>query len=115
MPPPRSSSSIVRSRSTRPTRSRSRRRAEWLPRAVPTGVIPAFDNPTCQPRAALRRVDLAEAVSALLRVIARTHPGLQAQLAARPAVSDMEPAHLNYQAVAAAVSAGVLPLLPDGR
>jgi len=89
--------------------------AEWIAQAAATGVIPAFDNHTFQPLAALRRVDLAEAVSALLRVVARTRPALQAQLAARPAVSDMNPAHLNYPAVAAAVSAGVLPLLPDGR
>ena len=89
--------------------------AVWIAQAVATGVIPAFDNHTFQPLSALRRVDLAEAVSALLRVIARTHPALQAQLAAQPAVSDMGPAHLNYPAVAAAVSAGVLPLLPDGR
>jgi hypothetical protein len=76
--------------------------------------MPPFDNHTFQPRAALRRVDLAEAAGALLRVMARTNPALQARLGARPAIADMSPSHLNYPAVAAAVSAGVLPLL-DGR
>jgi len=89
--------------------------APWISQVVAGGVIPAFDNHTFQPRAPLRRVDLAEAASAVLRLIARTHPALQAQLAARPTVSDMSPSHLSYPAVAAAVSAGVLPLLADGR
>ena len=89
--------------------------APWISQVVAAGVIPAFDNHTFQPGAPLRRVDLAEAVSALLRVVARTRPALQARLAARPTVSDMSESHLNYPAVAAAVSAGVLPLLDDGR
>ncbi|HXD15732.1 MAG TPA: tetratricopeptide repeat protein [Vicinamibacterales bacterium] len=89
--------------------------ASWIAQAAATGVIPAFDNHTFQPGTALRRVDLAEAASALLRLMARTRPALQARLAARPTVSDMSPSHLNYPAVAAAVSAGVLPLLDDGR
>src|SRR6266850_642421 len=89
--------------------------ALWIAQVVATGVIPAFDNHTFQPETALRRVDLAEAASALLRLMARTRPALQARLAARPTVSDMSPSHLNYPAVAAAVSAGVLPLLDDGR
>ncbi len=88
--------------------------APWIAQVVATGVMPPFDNHTFQPRAALRRVDLAEAVGALLRVMAGTNPALQARVGARPAIADMSPSHLNYPAVAAAVSAGVLPLL-DGR
>jgi tetratricopeptide (TPR) repeat protein len=88
--------------------------APWIAQVVATGVMPPFDNHTFQPRAALRRVDLAEAAGALLRVMARTNPALQARLGARPAIADMSPSHLNYPAVAAAVSAGVLPLI-DGR
>ena len=89
--------------------------AQWIAQVVATGVMPAFDNHTFQPRAALRRVDLAEAVRTLLQLIARTNPALQARLAARPAIADMSASHLNYPAVAAAVSAGVLPLAGDGR
>lgn len=89
--------------------------APWISPVMATGVMPAFDNHTFQPGAALRRVDLAEAVSAVLRLMARTRPALQARLAARPTVSDMSESHLNYPAVAAAVSAAVLPLLDDGR
>ena len=47
--------------------------------------------------------------------MARTNPALQARLAARPAIADMSPSHLNYPAVATAVSAGVLPLVDGGR
>ena len=59
-------------------------------------------------------IDLAEAASALLQLMARTNPALQARISARPEIMDMSPSHLNYPAVAAAVSAGVLPLF-DGR
>jgi len=89
--------------------------APWIAQVVAAGVLPAFDNHTFQPRAALRRADLAEAVSTLLQLIARTNPALQARLAAKPAIADMSAAHLNYPAVAAAVAAGVLPLLDGGR
>lgn len=89
--------------------------APWIAQVVATGVMPEFDNHTFQPLAALRRVDLAQATSALLQVIARTHPALQERLAGKPAISDMSPTHLNYPAVAAAVSAGVLPLVDGNR
>jgi tetratricopeptide (TPR) repeat protein len=89
--------------------------APWIAQVVAAGVIPAFDNHTFQPGAPLRRVDLAEAASALLRMLASTRPALQARLAERPPISDMSPSHLKYPAAAAAVSAGVLPLLDDGR
>jgi tetratricopeptide (TPR) repeat protein len=89
--------------------------APWIAEVASAGVMPPFDNHTFQPGAALRRVDLAQAVSALLALIARTHPSIQAQLAARPALADVSPSHLNYRAIAAAVSAGVLPLLDGNR
>ena len=89
--------------------------APWIAEVTSAGVMPPFDNHTFQPGAVLRRVDLAQAVSALLALIARTHPSIQAQLAARPALADVSPSHLNYRAIAAAVSAGVLPLLDGNR
>jgi len=89
--------------------------ARWIAQVVATGVMPAFDNHTFQPRATLRRVDLAEAVSTLLRLMARDNPALEARLAVRPAIADMNASHLNYPAVAAAVSSGVLPLADGER
>jgi hypothetical protein len=89
--------------------------AAWIADVASTGVMAPFDNHTFQPGALLRRVDLAEAVSAVLTMMARTQPALQARLAQRPEVADMSPAHLNYPAVAAAVSSGVVPLLDGNR
>lgn len=84
--------------------------ASWIAEVAAAAVMPPFDNHTFQPRASIRRVDLAEAVTALLRIISRTRPAVQARIAARPTIPDVSPSHLNYPAVAAAVSAGVLPL-----
>ena len=89
--------------------------ARWIAEVVAGGVMPAFDNHTFQPRAGLRRVDLAEAVSALLRLVATQNPALQARLTGHPTIVDVSTSHLNYPAVAATVSAGVLPLLDGGR
>jgi tetratricopeptide (TPR) repeat protein len=89
--------------------------ATWIAQVAAAGVMPAFDNHTFQPRAVVRRVDLAEAVNALLRILARTRPALQPQLTARPTIADISPSHLNYPAVAAAVSTGILQLAPGGR
>jgi hypothetical protein len=77
--------------------------------------MPPFDNHTFQPRAPVRRVDLAEAVNALLRIVSRTRPAVQARMASRPTIPDVSTSHLNYPAIAAAVSAGVLPLDGGGR
>jgi tetratricopeptide (TPR) repeat protein len=87
----------------------------WITAVAAAAVMPPFDNHTFQPRAPVRRVDLAEAVNALLRIAGRTRPALQARLASRPTIPDVSTSHLNYPAVAAAVSAGVLPLVDGGR
>ena len=84
--------------------------APWIAAVAAAAVMPPFDNHTFQPRAQVRRVDLAEAVNALLRIVARTRPAVQARIASRPLIPDVSTSHLNYPAVAAAVSAGVLPL-----
>jgi tetratricopeptide (TPR) repeat protein len=89
--------------------------ASWIAEVAAAAVMPAFDNHTFQPRAPVRRVDLAEAVNALLRIASRTRPALQARIASRPTIPDVSTSHLNYPAVAAAVSAGILPLVEEGR
>ena len=89
--------------------------AAWIAEVAAAAVMPPFDNHTFQPRAPVRRVDLAEAVNALLRIAGRTRPALQARIAARPTIPDVSASHLNYPAVAAAVSAGILPLVEGGR
>src|SRR5262249_62354036 len=46
----------------------------WITEVVAAAVMPPFDNHTFQPRAAVRRVDLAQAVNAPLRISAPTPP-----------------------------------------
>jgi len=89
--------------------------ARWIARVAAAGVMPPFENHTFQPRAPVRRVDLAEASSALLRLLASSRPALQARLGGRPSIADVGPTHLNYPAVAASVSSGVVPLLDGNR
>jgi tetratricopeptide (TPR) repeat protein len=84
--------------------------AAWIAEVAAAAVLPPFDNHTFQPRAPVRRVDLAEAVNALLRIVSRTRPALQARISTQPTIPDVSASHLNYPAIAAAVSAGVLPL-----
>ena len=88
--------------------------ASWISMVVNAGVMDAFQNHTFQPRQRVRRVDLATAVSRTVNLLAQRQPDLRPRLSERPKIADMAPAHLNYPAVAAAVSTGVVPLL-DGQ
>jgi hypothetical protein len=74
-----------------------------------------FENHTFQPRARVRRGDLAVAVSRLLSLVASRDPEIRARLAARPAIADITPRHVQYNAVQAAVASGVMPLLQGDR
>jgi tetratricopeptide (TPR) repeat protein len=89
--------------------------APWISAVVRAGVMEPFENHTFQPRARVRRGDLAQAVSRLLTLASASRPGLRAQMTAKPAIADMAPTHLSYPAVAVAVSAGVLPLADGSR
>jgi Tfp pilus assembly protein PilF len=88
--------------------------ANWITEAVRAGAMDEFENHTFQPRAVVRRVDLAHAVSRIVTLLAATRPALRTRIAARPAIADMDPAHLNYPDAAVAVAAGVMPLV-DGN
>jgi tetratricopeptide (TPR) repeat protein len=88
--------------------------AAWIGEVTAAGVMAPFADHTFRPGAPLRRVEMAEAVSVLLRMIATRRPDLQAQLARRPTIMDVSPSHLNYAAIAASVSTGVLPLTAAG-
>jgi tetratricopeptide (TPR) repeat protein len=87
--------------------------ADWITVAARTGIVEAFENHTFQPRARLRRVDLAIAASRVLRLLAAIRPSLRSRLDERPRIADMPPGHLNYPDVAVAVAAGIVPLDGD--
>ena len=86
----------------------------WTAQVIRAGVIDEFPNHTFQPEATVRRVDLASAVRRVVALLARTRPALQASMGERPAITDVDPGHLNYLDVSTAVASGVMPLV-DGR
>jgi len=88
--------------------------APYVGIVVNAGVLDAFENHTFQPQGRVRRADLATAVSRVVGLIARRRPDLREKMNERPQVADMSTAHLDYPAVAVAVSTGVLSLT-DGR
>ena len=89
--------------------------APWIAQVAGAGIMPPFENHTFQPNAAVRRGDLAVAVSRLLTLIASSDAGLRSRLGQRPAIADMNPRHVQYAAAANAVSSGVMPLLDGSR
>jgi tetratricopeptide (TPR) repeat protein len=88
--------------------------ASWIAVALNAGVMDAFENHTFQPQTRIRRADLARAVSRVVNLIAARKPDLRQKMSERPRVDDMSTTHLDYPAVAVAVSTGVLSLT-DGR
>jgi tetratricopeptide (TPR) repeat protein len=88
--------------------------APWISTVVNAGVLDAFENHTFQPQGRVRRADLATAVSRVIGLIAERRPDLRPKMSERPRVADMSTGHLNYPAVAVAVSTGVLSLT-EGR
>lgn len=81
----------------------------WIFSSLRAGVLDAFPNHTFQPAAAVSRVDLAQAVSRVLGVLAaqgdRRAAGWRT---AQPAFADLPREHPAYVAAAQAVAAGVL-------
>jgi tetratricopeptide (TPR) repeat protein len=96
------------------TDARNHWAAPWISLVLNAAVMDAFENHTFQPQTRIRRADLARAVSHALTLIARSRPDLQQKMNERPRVADMSTTHLDYPAVAVAVSTGVLSLT-DGR
>jgi tetratricopeptide (TPR) repeat protein len=108
---------LLRSAATRQevvTDIRNHWAAPWITLTINAGVLDAYQNHTFQPQSRIRRADLATAVSRVIGLIARRKPDLQQKMNERPRIADMSTAHLNYPAVAVAVSTGVLALT-DGR
>jgi tetratricopeptide (TPR) repeat protein len=89
--------------------------APWIALVAGAGIMPPFENHTFQPNAAVRRGDLAVAISRLLTVVASNDSALRTRLAQRPAIADMNRRHVQYTAAAAVVSSGVMPLLEGDR
>jgi tetratricopeptide (TPR) repeat protein len=81
----------------------------WILAVTRARVMEPFANHTFQPGGPVRRVDLAQASSRVLTLIAAEKPRLAARWRdARPRFSDVGPGHLNYPAAARAVAAGIM-------
>jgi tetratricopeptide (TPR) repeat protein len=83
--------------------------ATWIMAVVRAGIMEPYDNHTFQPRAVVRRSDLAMVVSRLLGQVSAGNPTqARAWESARLRFSDLAPGHLAYPAASMAVAAGVM-------
>lgn len=87
----------------------------WIAPVARAGIIEAYANHTFQPRAVVRRVDLAQAVSRLLGLVAAAQPArAERWTGARGRFTDMSTGHIAYPAASMAVAAGIMQATPDG-
>jgi tetratricopeptide (TPR) repeat protein len=89
--------------------------AQWITETTSAGIIEPFENHTFQPRTSVRRGDLATVVSKLVALVAESNPAVRERLSQRPAVADVPPRHLQYDAVTSVVATGVMPLVEGDR
>jgi len=96
------------------TDTRNHWAATWIMAVVRAGIIDPYDNHTFQPRALVRRTDLAMAMSRLLTRVAADNPAQgRSWDSARLKFSDLSTGHLAYPAASMAVAAGVMKTGPD--
>jgi hypothetical protein len=74
-----------------------------------------YDNHTFEPRNTIRRSDLAQAVSRVLKIIAVRRPQLLKDWQSRQQkMSDIGVSNLNFADASLSVAAGILQLAPNG-
>jgi len=89
--------------------------APWIQSVTRAGLMEVFPNHTFQPRALVRRGDLAMFASRALSMIAAANPGVGADWRnARRRFPDLSPSHLAYPAASLAVEAGIMQTASDG-
>jgi Flp pilus assembly protein TadD len=87
----------------------------WIMSSAQAGVIEPYENHTFQPRTAIMRSDLAQAVSRLLKIIAVGRPALLKDWQSRQQkMADVGVSNLHYADASLSVVAGVLPLTDVG-
>ena len=106
---PRRSTAVI-------TDTRGNWAAQWILAVTRAGFMEVYPNHTFQPAAAVRRGDLAFAVSRILSTIAAGNPKLAAAWRnARPKFNDLPPGHLSYPSAAVAVESGVMRMEENGN
>lgn len=89
--------------------------APWIMSVTRAGVMEPFANHAFQPNALVRRLDLAQAASRVLALIAAEKPRVGARWRnARRRFPDLPPGHLSHPAASVAVEAGVMAAVEDG-
>jgi tetratricopeptide (TPR) repeat protein len=80
---------------------------EHIIKLLALDILDVYPNHTFQPGAVVRRGDLARAVAQVLRLLGWRAPSA-------PALSDMSPNNLFYEAASRVVAAGLMDLTPSG-
>ena len=89
--------------------------SNWIMATAQAGVIEPYENHTFQPRNAIMRSDLAQAVSRLLKIIAASRPALLKDWQSRQQkMADVGVSNLHYADASLSVVAGILPLTESG-
>jgi len=97
------------------TDARNHWASAWIMAAATAGVLEPYENHTFQPRTAITRADLAQAVSRLLKILAAGRPALLKDWQSRQQkMSDVGVSNLHYADASLSVAAGVLPLAEGG-
>ncbi len=84
---------------------------QWITTVARAGIMDPLPNYEFQPGLRVRRGELAQTVSRLLRLLSAEKPELARKWeAAKVAVTDVPTGHLSYPYVSQAVATGVMPL-----
>lgn len=85
--------------------------AAWILSVTRAGFMEVYANHTFQPRAAVRRIELAQVVT---RALAAAGVGLRRPPEVRIPIADLGVDHLSYPDAAIAVASGVMSLVENG-
>jgi tetratricopeptide (TPR) repeat protein len=97
------------------TDTRNHWASDWILAAAGAGVMEPYENHTFQPRTAVTRSDLAQAVARMLKIIAANHPQLLKEWQSRQQkMADVGVSNLHYADASLSVAAGILPLVDGG-
>ena len=97
------------------TDTRNHWAAEWIMATASAGVMEPYENHTFQPRNAVTRSDLAQAVARMLKIIAAGRPQLLKDWQSRQQkMADVGVSNLHYADASLSVAAGILSLVDGG-
>ena len=97
------------------TDARNHWAADWIMATASAGVMEPYENHTFQPRNAIQRSDLAQAVARMLKIIAAGRPQLLKDWQSRAQkMGDVGVSNLHFADASLSVAAGVIPLADGG-